>query len=107
MATEANAGAEHPGRVGMVPPVEQFVEESFPRLVRTLAITTGDQALAYEVAHEALARAWERWDKVSALASPEAWCYRVALNLATSQFRRRASEARAKRRLASARPQVS
>ena len=101
---------DRPGKlhaeVRVVPSVEQFVEAASPRLVRTLAITTGDESLAHDVAQEALARAWQRWDKVSRMDSPEAWCYRVALNLATSPFRRRSSESRAKQRLATARPAV-
>jgi RNA polymerase sigma-70 factor (ECF subfamily) len=79
----------------VVPDVEEFCRRSSPRLVRTLYAATGDLDLAHEVTQEALARAWERWDSVSRLRVPEAWCYRVAFNLATSQFRRRAAHRRA------------
>ncbi len=79
--------------------VEQFCLRAFPRLVRTLTVVTGDPLLADEVVQEALARAWQRWDRVGSLESPEAWCYRVAANLATSSFRRRAAERRALARL--------
>ncbi len=37
--------------------VEQFCLRSYPRLVRTLTIVTGDRLLADEVVQEALARA--------------------------------------------------
>ncbi len=40
------------------------------------------------------------WRKLQKMDSPEAWVHRVALNLANSFFRRRAAEARAKKRLA-------
>jgi RNA polymerase sigma-70 factor (ECF subfamily) len=87
-----------PGGGGPVD-VETFCRRVSPRLVRTLIATTGDRHLAQEVTQEALARAWERWDTVSRLDAPEAWCYRVAINLATSQFRRRAALKRAMRRV--------
>lgn len=47
-------------------------------------------------------RAWERWPEVVAADSPVAWVHRVAFNLATSRFRRRAVERRAYRRVAGA-----
>ena len=46
---------------------------------------------------QALARAWERWDRVGAMASPEGWVFRTARNLAVSRWRRRAIERRARR----------
>jgi len=76
----------------------EFVElcrELHPRLVRGLALHCRDAAVAQEVAQEALVRAWERWATVRGARSPEAWVWRVALNLATSRFRRRAAERRA------------
>ena len=40
-----------------------------------------DRDLAEEIADEAFARAYERWDRVGAMESPEGWTYRTALNL--------------------------
>jgi RNA polymerase sigma-70 factor (ECF subfamily) len=57
-----------------------------------------DRALAEELAQEALARAWERWDRVSDMASPEGWVFRVAFNLAASERRRAAAARRATER---------
>lgn len=82
--------------------VDEFCRRAHPRLVRTLAAATGDVSLADEITQEALARAWERWDRVSLLDQPEAWCYRVAMNLARSQFRRRAAARRAHDRMPAA-----
>ena len=62
--------------------------------------------MAEELAQDALMRAVRDWRKVQKMDSPEAWLHRVALNLAHSFFRRRAAEARAKKRLA-AEPQRS
>jgi RNA polymerase sigma-70 factor (ECF subfamily) len=78
---------------------EAFCDEVGPRLVGSLTLYLGDRGVAEEVAQEALARAWERWDEVSQMASPEAWTFRVATNLARSWFRRRGAERRARARL--------
>lgn len=74
------------------------------RLVGSLTLFTGDRELGEELAHEALARAIERWDRVRVMAAPEAWVYRTAFNLAASTFRRRAIERRALARVAAAGP---
>lgn len=77
---------------------EEFCDAVRGRLVGALALTTDDRAVAEELAQEALMRAWQRWDQVSRLDSPEAWTVRVGLNLATSWHRRRQAEWRANRR---------
>lgn len=74
------------------------------RLVGSLTLYCGERAVAEELAQEALVRAWERWDRVGAMASPEAWTYRTAFNLASSWGRRRSAERRANRRSGSAEP---
>ena len=73
-------------------------------MVASLTLYCGDRHLAEELAQEALARAWERWPDVSTMASPEAWTFATARNLARSRFRRRAAERRARRRLERERP---
>jgi len=74
----------------------QFCEDVRGRLVAALVLYTGDRHLAEELAQEALARAWERWDKVGVMASPEGWTFRTARNLAVSRWRRRGIERRAR-----------
>ena len=71
-----------------------FVASVGPRLVGSLTLFCGDRQLAEDLAQEALARTIERWARVSVLASPEAWTYRTAFNLARSSFRRKAVERR-------------
>ena len=78
---------------------ERFFAQVAPRLVGSLTLYCGDRLLAEELAHEALARAIERWNRVGAMASPEAWTYRTAFNLARSSFRRSAAERRARGRM--------
>ena len=79
-----------------------FCAAQFPRLVRGLTFYVGSQPLAEELAQEALLRACDRWEHVRDLDAPGAWCRRVAMNLATSQLRRRQLERRTRRRLATA-----
>lgn len=69
-----------------------------PALVGTLSLYCGDAEVAEELAQDTLARAWDRWPQVRTMTSPEAWAYRVALNLANSHYRRRAAERRARGR---------
>ena len=64
-----------------------------------LAASTGDASLACEAADEAVARAYERWERVSQMASPSGWTYRVALNDARRRARRAAFEQRILRRI--------
>jgi RNA polymerase sigma factor (sigma-70 family) len=60
-----------------------------------MAYLTGDVGAGEDIAQEALTRAWARWGRVSRLDSPEAWTYRVAVNLARSRRRRQQAEQRA------------
>jgi RNA polymerase sigma-70 factor (sigma-E family) len=76
-----------------------FCEVQRPRLVGMLGLHCGDAQVAEELAQDAIAKACERWPKVRRMEFPEAWIWRVALNLATSYFRRKAAERKASRRL--------
>jgi RNA polymerase sigma-70 factor (ECF subfamily) len=68
---------------------DDFYRRARPSIGRALALALGDLDLAVDATDEALARAYERWSKVSALERPEGWVYRVGLNWATSVLRRR------------------
>lgn len=76
-----------------------FCAKEFPRLVGALGLYVGDEAVAEELAQEALLRVCRRWERVSQLESPGAWTWRVARNLAHSHLRRRQAERRARARL--------
>ena len=77
-----------------------FIQREHPRLVRAVHLLLDDHAVAEEVAQEALLRAASRWEHLVTLQSPGGWAHRVAINLATSQLRRRRIERRARGRLA-------
>jgi RNA polymerase sigma-70 factor, ECF subfamily len=56
---------------------------------------TGDRALAEDMAQEALAAAWSRWDEVGGYDRPGAWARRVVANQAAGRGRRSGRERRA------------
>lgn len=78
--------------------LERFCAEAYPELVSALAHHVGDRHLAEEFAQEALVRACDRWPQVRTMQSPTGWAFRVGANLASSHFRRRAAERRARQR---------
>ncbi len=73
---------------------ESFYGATRGRLVASLAVLVGDVDLASDAADEALERALTRWTRVSQMESPGGWTYRVALNVARRQTRRRSIESR-------------
>jgi RNA polymerase sigma-70 factor, ECF subfamily len=77
---------------------EDFYRRELPGLV-VLARGLCGPGIAEEVAQEAMLVAYRRWRHVTDLHHPEAWVRRVCANLAVSQVRRRAIEARALVRL--------
>lgn len=79
--------------------LDAFCRAEHSRLVGTLTLYTGDRAVAHELAQEALARACAQWSAVRRMDAPGAWVHRVAINLATSAFRRRRAERAAVTRL--------
>src|SRR5512134_1774556 len=73
---------------------EEFFLAEHERLFQALYLLTGDRYEADDVAQEALLRAYERWDRVSAMDSPAGYVYRTALNLHRSHLRKLTVRAR-------------
>jgi RNA polymerase sigma-70 factor (ECF subfamily) len=73
---------------------EDWYRAEHARLVTLITAVVGDADRGRDAVDDALARAYERWDRVSLMASPTAWTYRVALNVARRRARRQAIEAR-------------
>lgn len=67
---------------------EEFWSAHRDRIGRAIAMTVGDAQLAADAVDEAMARAYQRWPQVSAMANPTAWVYRVGLNWSRSLGRR-------------------
>jgi RNA polymerase sigma factor (sigma-70 family) len=65
---------------------------TYPALVRALTMMTNDVDLAGDVASEAFARAYARWDRVAQMASPTGWTYRVGVNVLRRHWRRQRAE---------------
>jgi RNA polymerase sigma-70 factor (sigma-E family) len=78
-----------------------FCRREHARLVAALDLMTGSRPLAEDLAQEALARALPRWSRIREMDAPGAYVHRIAVNLATSSFRRRAAERRLAARAAS------
>ena len=60
---------------------EDFFRAEALSLGRAIYLLTGDRAEAEDLVQEAMARAYERWDRVRQLASPAGYVYKTALNL--------------------------
>jgi RNA polymerase sigma-70 factor (ECF subfamily) len=73
---------------------EEFFRAEYPGLVRAFYVLTADQGEAEELAQEAMARAFERWERVGAMESPAGYLYRIGLNLNRHRLRHLAVRAR-------------
>jgi RNA polymerase sigma factor (sigma-70 family) len=58
------------------------------RLGTALYLVTGDAAEAEDLVQEAMARAYERWDRVGRMEAPAGYVFRIALNLHRRRLRR-------------------
>ena len=87
---------------------DEFYDATAMRMVRYVFALTGNISDAQDIAQEAFARAWQRWDSVRGFEAPEAWVRRVATNLAISRFRRdRIARAAARYLIAADVPEIS
>lgn len=66
-----------------------FYRSCREEIVRALVLVVGERDLGLEAADEAFARALERWADVSGYENPEGWVYRVGMNWARTNLRRR------------------
>jgi RNA polymerase sigma factor (sigma-70 family) len=65
----------------------EFFAAEYARLARALFLVPGDRAESEDLAHEAMARVCERWQRVSRMSSPTGYVYRTALNLNRKRLR--------------------
>jgi RNA polymerase sigma-70 factor (sigma-E family) len=71
---------------------EEFFGGRYEALFRTMCLLARSPHEAEDLAQEAFSKLWERWDRVVAMRSPEAYLHRVAVNAFLTR-RRRASMA--------------
>jgi RNA polymerase sigma-70 factor (ECF subfamily) len=74
---------------------EDFFATEYRRVLGLASALCGRRVLAEEVTQDAFVAALRHWERISGYDDPAAWVRRVACNLATSSFRRRAREMRA------------
>jgi RNA polymerase sigma factor (sigma-70 family) len=67
---------------------ESFFRGEYPRLVGALYLLTGNPGEAEELAQGAMARAFERWERISHMESRGGYVYGIALNLNRHRLRR-------------------
>lgn len=67
---------------------DAFYAATVTRVVGYLYVVLGSVAEAEDAAHEAYARAWQRWSKVRGYDDPEAWVRTVAYRVAMSSWRK-------------------
>lgn len=80
--------------VGADESFEAWYRKEHPALLAALTVATGNVDVAQDLVSEAFARALERWDRVSKMASPGGWVRQVAVNLLRRTYRRAALERR-------------
>jgi RNA polymerase sigma-70 factor (ECF subfamily) len=69
-----------------------FYRRERPKVLAALAVLSREPDAAGEATDEAFARAYAGWSRVSRMASPGGWTYRVALNALRTALRRRAAD---------------
>lgn len=78
-----------------VEPFDTFYRNHYRSVLAVVVALTKDRSVAEDVAQDAFIRAQRRWDEVGEYDYKAAWVKRVAINLATSRFRRLSAETRA------------
>jgi RNA polymerase sigma factor (sigma-70 family) len=73
---------------------EDFYRAERSTVLRAVVFALDDADVGVEATDEAMARAYERWDDVGAMANPAGWVFRVAVNHGRNRFRRRRLERR-------------
>lgn len=74
--------------VRVVDAFTEFVEQIEPKLHHALIPSVGIEA-ARESTADALAYAWEHWDRIGSMENPAGYLYRIAHNRARRSLRRR------------------
>lgn len=67
----------------------EFVSARSTALQRTAWLLTGDWALAQDLVQAALARTWQRWDRVRRRDAPELYVRQVMLSIYATWWRRK------------------
>lgn len=74
------------------PDFRRFFETEYPGVVRSLTLAFGDSRSAEDAAQEGFSQALVQWAKVSDMARPAGWVYRVAVRYEWRRTRLRLRE---------------
>lgn len=80
-------------------PFGAFYRREYPAIAAVAGTTCGDRMVGDDIAQDAFAQAYERWEDIARYDKPGAWVRRVAINAALNRRRRLGREARALLRL--------
>ena len=73
---------------------EDLYRLEYPGLMAVASAMTGDNRDSEDLVQDTMVKAFIRWDRVSRLERPGAWCHRVLINACRSTLRRRRREHR-------------
>jgi RNA polymerase sigma-70 factor, ECF subfamily len=110
LATASSGADAVPGQTDAVTELDQrwsfeaLYRGEYPGLVAVASALTGDRDGAHDLVQDTMVKAFIRWDRVSRLDRPGAWCHHVLVNACRSRLRRRMTEWRYLARLRSAEP---
>lgn len=68
---------------------ERLYQASYGKILASLTVVLGDRSAAEDCAQDAFERAFKKWPTWQAIAPPEAWVHRIAINAAISYQRSR------------------
>jgi len=71
---------------------DEVYRREYPGLVAVAAAMTGDREDAQDLVQDTMVKAYVRWERVSVLERPGAWCHHVLVNACRSRLRRRRTE---------------
>lgn len=83
-----------------------FFEAEYEQLFQAMYLMCGNKADAEDLAQEAMARAFERWERIQAAESPIGYIFQIAFNLNRSLLRRAGRALRSGRAGTSIEPNV-
>lgn len=94
MAVRSDRNTSRQGEdLEVTPSFEQWYQEFYPILARTMTVMFSSVGLGRDIADEAMTKAFARWQKGDPPRSPDGWVMTVAVNEGRRRWRRRKLDA--------------